>query len=153
MAYRNDPVVARFQSWSSFSEADARALVSAVSQPGVDGWHQWALALGDELIGDVGLRTFDGARQGEIGFTLAPAFRGHGYAYEACSLVLAFAFSSLGFHRVVAGIDPLNDAARAVLVRLGFRREGLERSSVFVHGAWVDDERWAILSEEFARSR
>src|SRR5262249_60478997 len=103
------------------------------------------------LVGDIGLRTFDSARQGEIGFTLAPAARGQGIAFEACSLVLTLAFEDLGFHRVVAGVDPANEAAQALLARLGFRREGLERASVWVGGAWVDDERWALLSSEFSR--
>jgi len=145
VAYRNDPVVVRFQSWSSYSVEDARALVTA---PGGE-WRQWGISLDGALIGDIGLRTFDQARQGEIGFTLAPSARGKGYAFEACSLVLAHAFGELRFHRVVAAIDPANAAAAALLARLGFRREGLEKASVFLHGRWVDDERWAILAEEF----
>ena len=145
VAYRNDPVVIRFQSWSSYSVEEARALVTAV-----DGeWRQWGIEVEGELVGDIGLRTFDQARQGEIGFTLAPAARGKGYAFEACSLVLAHAFGERRFHRVIAAIDPANVAAAALLQRLGFRREGLEKASVFLHGAWVDDERWAILAEEF----
>ena len=153
VAYRNDPSVVRFQSWSSYSEERARALVSemASSAPGRDGtWHQWGISFEGALVGDIGLRTFDEARQGEIGFTLSPAARGRGLAFEACRLVLALAFGELNFHRVIAAIDPANVAAAALLTRLGFRREGLERASVFVHGAWADDERWALLAEEFA---
>jgi aminoglycoside 6'-N-acetyltransferase len=152
VAYRNDPSVVRFQSWSSYSEERALALVSlmASSAPGVDGsWYQWGIAFEGALVGDIGLRTFDDARQGEIGFTLSPAARGRGLAFEACRLVLGLAFSELRFHRVIAAIDPANLAAASLLARLGFRREGLERASVFVHGAWADDERWALLAEEF----
>jgi aminoglycoside 6'-N-acetyltransferase len=150
--YRNDPQVIRFQSWTSYDEAQARALVDAMagSRPGIDGeWHQWAIDSGGRLVGDIGLRTFDGARQGEIGVTLAPAARGRGLASEAVRLVLSCAFGPLGFHRVVAGSDPANAAVAALLARAGFRREGIERASVFVHGTWVDDERWALLAEEW----
>src|SRR6185369_11860319 len=114
-------------------------------------WHQWAISLDGALVGDIGLRTFDEARQGEIGFTLAPSARGRGVAFEACLLVLGLAFRELRFHRVIAAIDPANAAAAALLSRLGFRREGLEKGSTFVHGAWADDERWAMLAEEFSR--
>jgi aminoglycoside 6'-N-acetyltransferase len=120
----------------------------------VDGeWYQWGIEVGGELVGDIGLRTFDEARQGEIGFTLAPAGRGKGYAFDACSLVLDLAFIDLRFHRVIATIDPANAAASTLLTRLGFRREGLEKASVFLHGEWVDDERWAMLAEEFRMPR
>jgi RimJ/RimL family protein N-acetyltransferase len=156
VAYRNDPSVVRFQSWTSYSEDRARELVSAMatSAPGVDGsWYQWGITLDGQLVGDIGLRTFDEARQGEIGFTLSPAARGRGLAFEACGVVLAHAFGKLRFHRVIASIDPLNAAAASLLTRLGFRREGLERASVFVHGAWADDERWALLADEFHSPR
>ena len=149
VAYRNDPVVVRFQSWSSYSVEEARALVTASSTPGVEGWHQWGIDVAGALVGDIGLRTFDDARQGEIGFTLSPSARGRGYAFEACSLVLGIAFGELRFHRVIAAIDPSNAAAASLLSRLGFRREGLEKASVFLHGRWMDDERWAMLAEEF----
>jgi len=67
--------------------------------------------------------------------------------------VLGHAFGELRFHRVIAAIDPSNAAAASLLTRLGFRREGLEKASVFVHGAWADDERWGLLAEEFAPPR
>ena len=156
VAYRNDPTVMRFQSWSSYSIEQARELVSfmASSAPGVDGsWHQWGIVSEGGLVGDIGLRTFDEARQGEIGFTLAPAARGRGLAFEACRLVLDCAVAELRCHRVIAAIEPSTVAAASLLPRLGFRREGLERASVFVHGAWADDERWAILAEEFRAAR
>jgi len=151
VAYRNDPSVVRFQSWSSYSDEQALALVSLMAslKAGVDGtWYQWGISFEGALVGDIGLRTFDEARQGEIGFTLAPAARGRGLAFEACRLVLGLAFAELRFHRVIAAIDPANVAAASLLARLGFRREGLERASVFVHGAWADDERWALLAAQ-----
>jgi RimJ/RimL family protein N-acetyltransferase len=154
VAYRNDPLVVRFQSWSTYSEEAARELVAAMAEslPGVDGeWHQWAISSNGLLVGDIGLRTFDDARQGEIGVTLAPSARGRGLATEAVRLVLGCAFGPLGFHRVVAGSDPANAAVAALLTRVGFRREGLERASVFVHGEWADDERWALLAEDWLR--
>jgi aminoglycoside 6'-N-acetyltransferase len=141
VAYRNDPVVVRFQSWGSYTLEDARALVAAMasSRPGIDGeWHQWGIESEGALVGDIGLRT-DG-REGEIGFTLAPAARGRGLAFAAARQVLACAFGELGFERVIARIDPANAAAAALLGRLGFRREGATAN---------DDERWVLGAAEF----
>jgi aminoglycoside 6'-N-acetyltransferase len=148
VAYRNDPVVLRFQSWASYSTEDAAGLVAAMasSRPGIEGeWHQWAIESEGALVGDIGLRT--SGREGEIGFTLAPAARGRGLALAAARQVLACAFEELEFERVAAGIDPANRAAAALLERLGFRQVGVER--ILLNGTWVDDEHWVLLAEEF----
>lgn len=153
-AYRAHPDVLRYQSWDGYNLAQALALVDemARSRPGIpDEWHQWAIeerATGT-LAGDFGLRTFDDGRQGEIGFTLAPGAQGRGLATEAARLALRTAFGPLGFHRVIANIDPLNVPAVALLGRLGFRYEGRSRESVFVHGAWADDDHYALLTSEW----
>ena len=153
-AYRGHPDVLRYQSWDSYDLAHARGLVEAMadSRPGIlEAWHQWAIeerATG-MLAGDFGLRTFDDGRQGEIGFTLAPGAQGRGLATEAAQLVLRAAFGALGFHRVIANIDPLNAPAAALLGRLGFRYEGRSRESLFVHGGWADDDHYALLASEW----
>jgi [ribosomal protein S5]-alanine N-acetyltransferase len=46
VAYRNDPEVARYQSWDSFDEREARAFIREMAsvQPGVPGeWFQFAV--------------------------------------------------------------------------------------------------------------
>jgi RimJ/RimL family protein N-acetyltransferase len=153
-AYRGHPDVLRYQSWEGYDEAQALVLVEAMtdSRPGIPGeWHQWAIEERTTglLAGDFGLRTFDDGRQGEIGFTLAPGAQGRGLGTEAARLVLRAAFAELGFHRVVANIDPLNAPAAALLGRLEFRYEGRSRESVFVHGAWADDDHYALLASEW----
>ncbi|WP_027482426.1 GNAT family N-acetyltransferase [Deinococcus pimensis] len=153
-AYRSDPDVARFQGWGpTFSEDRARALVHAMRarQPGEDGWFQFAVAHGgtDELLGDVGLRTFE-VRHAEIGFTLARTAQGRGYAAEAVRAVLAYAFGPLGVHRVVAGVDPRNERSSVLLSRLGFRHEGRFVESWPEGDGWLDEDRHALLAREFS---
>lgn len=152
--YRSDPEVARFQGWGpTFSEDRARALVDAMGarQPGEDGWFQFAVAHGDtdDLLGDVGLRTFD-VRHAEIGFTLARSAQGRGYAREAVGAVLAYAFGPLGVHRVVAGTDPRNTRSAVLLSKLGFRHEGRFLESWPEGDTWLDDDRYALLARQFA---
>src|SRR6185436_6218384 len=60
VAYRSDPEVARFQSWSSLNEAEARDFIREQQQAqfGVPGeWFQIAIAQQqtDALLGDIGV--------------------------------------------------------------------------------------------------
>src|ERR1044071_9244972 len=78
MAYLNDPLVARYQSWESYTEEQAREVIERQKgvEPGVPGqWFTFAAASkgAGELVGHVALSVkADDQRQAEIGFTFAP---------------------------------------------------------------------------------
>lgn len=55
----------------------------------------------------------------EIGWRLAPAFWGCGFASEAARAALAFGFERAGLDEVVALTVPANTRSRAVMQRLG----------------------------------
>jgi RimJ/RimL family protein N-acetyltransferase len=57
----------------------------------------------------------------EIGWRLAFPFWGKGYATEAASAVLQFAFRELGLTEVVSFTVPANARSRAVMERIGMR--------------------------------
>ena len=88
-AYRADPDVARYQSWSDFTLADAEAFVASLQgdEPGVPGdWFQIALESKTDgvLVGDLALHVdADEPRQAEVGFTLAREQQGKGYAHRS----------------------------------------------------------------------
>ena len=87
--------------------------------------------------------------KGEIGWTLHPDFVGHGYASEAARAVLAIAFERIGLHRVVAELDPRNDASIALCKRLGMREEAYFVKDLWFRGDWGDTGMYAILREEW----
>jgi RimJ/RimL family protein N-acetyltransferase len=155
MAYRNDPQVARYQSWEGITEAEARAFIQEVKeiQPWVPGeYFQIAIELKETglLVGDCAMKIDeDDERQAEIGFTLARTYQGRGIASEAVSCVLEYAFASLGLHRVIAITDCENAASVALLERLGLRREGHFHQNVWFKGKWGDEYLYAILHEEW----
>src|SRR5216684_926838 len=159
MAYRNDPEVARYQGWEGISEPEARAFIQEQKevQPGVPGhWFQIAIELKETgiLVGDCALKIEEhDERQAEIGYTLSRAYQGRGIASEAVSCVLEYAFVTLGMHRVIAITDCGNAASVALLERLGLRREGHFLQNVWFKGKWVDEYLYAILKEEWLRSR
>ena len=57
----------------------------------------------------------------ELGWRLAPAFWGHGYATEAARAWLAHAFDDLAAPRVISIADVPNRRSIAVMARIGMR--------------------------------
>src|SRR6266568_9440805 len=155
MAYRNDPEVARYQDWEGISEPEARAFIQEQKkiQPGVPGQgFQIAIELKATgvLIGDCyfTINQLD-KRQAEIGFTLSRAYQGQGFATEAVSCFLNYAFLTFNLHRIIAITDCDNAASVALLERLGMRREGHFLQNVWFKGKWGDEYLYAILKEEW----
>jgi RimJ/RimL family protein N-acetyltransferase len=153
LAYRNDPEVARYQSWTSCSREEAEAILAGHQEPGTPGeWTQIALERREApgLIGDCALKvSADDPRQAEIGFTLARAWQGHGYGAEAVAALLGHLFGTLGLHRVIAVTDVENTASAALLERVGMRREGHLVENIWFKGAWGSEFLYAILEREW----
>ena len=159
LAYLNDPVVARYQSWESYTEEEAREVIGrqAGVEPGTPGqWFTFAAELKEtgNMIGHVALSVkADDPRQAEMGFTFARAHQGRGLAREAAEAVLEYAFGVLGLHRVVAVADCENARSVALLERLGMRREGHFVENIWFKGAWGSEYLYAVLRREWPARR
>ena len=115
-------------------------------------WLSAAVVLreGGALVGDVSLLWASEAhRQGELGFVVHPAHHGRGYATEASRPLLAFAFATLGLHRVVGRLEPRNAGSARVLEKLGMRREAHLVENEWVKGEWQSELVYAILDREW----
>jgi RimJ/RimL family protein N-acetyltransferase len=95
------------------------------------GWGLWALEVPQiGFAGFVGLAPVTIALPGidaqahEIGWRLAAAAWGQGYATEAARLALAHAFGPLGWPRVVSFTAVTNQASQRVMQRIGLERLG-----------------------------
>jgi RimJ/RimL family protein N-acetyltransferase len=157
LAYLNDPHVARFQSWESYTEQQAREVIEQQKTllPGMPGkWFTFALELKETgtLIGHVALKMLED-NQAEIGFTLAREAQGLGLAHEAAACVLDYVFEQLKLHRVVAITDCENERSIALLARLGMRREGHFVQNIWFKGRWGDEYLYAVLREEWLERR
>ncbi len=90
----------------------------------------------------------------ELGYVFNSDYWGNGYALEACSAILEYAFNTLNAHRVVAMCNPKNSRAWILLERLGFRREGhLVKNIYFERNTerkpvWNDTYMYAMLGVE-----
>ena len=150
--YRADPDVARYQSWDAYTHvmAETFAAEMAALHPGMPGeWYQFAVAdpSTDELLGDIALcvDAQDTSRV-ELGFTMSPHHQGKGYATEAVTRVIAYAFDRLGAETMFATTDARNDASIALLERIGMRRTATEH--VRFKGGWCDEHTYELRSEE-----
>ena len=157
LAYRNDPEVARYQSWDSCTEREATAMIEGLKsqQPGTPGeWFQFAIECKKTgvLVGDCALKVEGDGRQAELGITLRREHQGKGYASEAVSRLLDYAFGDLGLHRVFAITDQENDSSFALLERLGMRREGRFVQNVWFKGRWSSEYLYALLRDEWFRA-
>lgn len=156
VAYRSDPEVARYQSWSSISDDEAREFIrqQGPAQFGVPGrWFQIAIALSetDKLIGDVGvcLRE-DDPTQAEIGFTLSRETQGRGYGSEAVKKVLAMLFEKNGVERIEAITDSRNLASIELLRRVGMKYEKTDEA--WFKDAMCDEHTFAIRKKDWMAS-
>jgi len=131
-----------------------RAYLDRLREPTHDGRFV-VLRTSRELVGVINLNEIvHGAfRSAYLGYYAFVPHATRGYMTEGLALALGWAFRELHLHRVEANIQPGNDASRALVRRLGFRREGFSRRYLKIAGRWRDHERWALLAEDWRGHR
>lgn len=97
-----------------------------------DGWGLWALEVtaGPSFIGFVGLNRvpFEAhfTPAVEVGWRLAQPYWGNGYATEAATAALSFAFERLNLPEIVSFTATVNERSARVMVRLGMTHDPTE---------------------------
>jgi RimJ/RimL family protein N-acetyltransferase len=154
-AYRNDETTAEFQSWTvPYPLEKAEQVVgelAAMNGPADDSWFSYGIAdpITDQLMGDISVRLEWNGRAAEIGFTLAPQWRGKGIAFEAASRVIEHLFNGLGVQRLHASLHPDNYDSMSLLERLGFIYEGTARQAYWVGDVCTDDPLFGMLRADW----
>lgn len=157
-AYRSEPDVARYQSWTPPFTLDQAAAflvemkLARAGQPGV--WYQIAVERRAEpgLIGDCAFQVLaEDDQQAEIGFTFSRLYQQQGYATEAVRGLLDYLFGDLRLHRVTATCDVENVASLRLLERVGMRREAHHVENIWFKGAWGSEYGYAVLDREWSR--
>jgi aminoglycoside 6'-N-acetyltransferase len=156
VAYRCDPDVARYQGWDiPYGRSQALDLFAEMQkiEPGTRGaWYQVAIERrrDGQMLGDCAfcIQAQD-ARQAEIGFTLARAHQGQGYATEAVKRLIGYLFTARNLHRVFASCDVENHASARLLERIGMRREAHFIESLWFKGHWSSEYWYAMLRREW----
>jgi RimJ/RimL family protein N-acetyltransferase len=112
--------------------------------------YAWMIECGT-LIGEVRLDHVNFTdRRASLAIGILDAARlGQGLGTEAIMLVLAYAFDTLGLHRVALRVLAYNERAIRSYRKCGFTVEGRERESALVGGTFYDDIMMGILDHEF----
>ena len=88
-------------------------------------------------------------RSAGIGYCLDDTAWGQGFATEAASAILQWAFDTLNLNRVQSETDTRNIASAHVLEKLGFVREGTLREDCIVNGEVSDSWVYGLLRREW----
>ena len=118
---------------SSPTRAESDAMISRYDEElAREGWGFWAVEArtgghSSEFVGMVGLHRVSAALPCapavEVGWRLHPDHWGHGYASEAATASLDFAFDEAGLDEVVAFTTTVNTRSQAVMERIGMTRD------------------------------
>lgn len=105
---------------------------------------------GDELLGGC---TLSNVRRGvtqccALGYWIGERFARQGFMYDAVKALVPFIFKTLGLHRIEAACLTDNDASKSLLIKIGFKQEGLARRYLQINGDWQDHVLFALLAEE-----
>ncbi|WP_306028735.1 GNAT family N-acetyltransferase [Stappia sp. MMSF_3263] len=130
LAMDRDPEVTRFVAgpWADpkAHEAFVRARMLRDWGAGLGYWSIAARAAPDRFLGWILLLPLDGEEPGiEIGWRLARAAWGHGYASEAACPIVAHAFNTLLLSRIIAEINPGNAGSIRVAEKIGMQRDAV----------------------------
>ncbi|SOC15067.1 ribosomal-protein-alanine N-acetyltransferase [Ureibacillus xyleni] len=105
-----------------------------------------------EIIGSCGFNSLDfDNEKAEIGYDLAKTHWGKGYAPEAITALLDYAFNTLELNRIEAKVEPQNINSIKVLEKLHFTFEGTLRQSEKSKGRFIDLNMYSKLKTDLKR--
>jgi ribosomal-protein-alanine N-acetyltransferase len=108
----------------------------------------------DTAIGIFQIReTEPGFRTAEWGFAIGSPFWGTGVFQDGAQLVLDFAFTTIGVHRLEARAAVRNGRGNGALRKMGAVQEGLLRQSFLKNGEYLDQTLWTVLEDEWHARR
>lgn len=113
----------------------------------------WGLTVHDDdtLIGHIGYYRLQKEHyRGEVGYLLEKEHWGKGLMSEALVVAVDHGFNNLGFHSIEAVTDPGNKRSISLLLRNGFKQEGLLRENFYFDGKFYDSAVFSKLAAEHA---
>jgi RimJ/RimL family protein N-acetyltransferase len=125
-----DPEASRHVGGPSGREDTWRRMLAGAAMWQLTGIGMWAITRRDDgsTIGHAGFFDFlrdchpSIAGEAEMGWILAPAAHGQGFAHEACDAILGWFDQQFGTRPIWALISPGNDASMKLAEKLGFVR-------------------------------
>ena len=118
---------------------------------------RWAIRLKTthDFIGTCGFNSWNKrTKSAGIGYDISRSHWGNGYATEALKAIIKHGFSGHlpceELNRIQGDTVPGNIASEAVLLKLGFKEEGLLRESGYWKGRFHDLKCFGLIRSEYA---
>lgn len=149
----SDPDVTKFMNISSFThEAQAKEMIELLEELA-----QASKAIrfsmieltSNEIVGTCGFNSIDFENaKAEIGYDIAKAYWGKGYAPEGIRALLKYGFETLKLNRFEAKVEPANVNSIKVLEKLHFTFEGTLRQYEKSKGNFIDIKMYSLLKTD-----
>ena len=121
-------------------------------KPQVGGLGVFAIILKsqEKMIGTIELHTYIEGFKAELGYTINPAYWGHGYAAEASVEVLKWGFNILKLKRIECTCFTTNHNSQRVCEKLHFTFEGVRRKGYKLYNGLIGDLAcYAMTDDDF----
>jgi ribosomal-protein-alanine N-acetyltransferase len=93
-----------------------------------------------------------GVAQGcSMGYWIGERFARQGHMFSAVKALIPFIFGTLTLHRIEAACLASNEPSKNLLMKAGFRQEGIARRYLLINGEWQDHVLFALLAEDATR--
>ncbi|WP_442593673.1 GNAT family N-acetyltransferase [Neobacillus sp. D3-1R] len=104
-----------------------------------------------QLVGTCGFNAWDTNRGSrvEIAYDLGKAYWRKGYMSEILESLIQFSFEQVGFHRVEALTNLDATPSMNLLMKLGFKEDGILRGYAAHEGHYVDQRCFSLLKHEW----
>ena len=127
-AYAADPEVARFRPLPDpYTRNDALDFVNRQIRTDWSANPEFAIALGQRVIGGISLHVNPEHETAELGYLLGRHWWGQGIATEAARAVVEWGFKRFKLHKVYARAHVCNKGSWRVMEKLGMTREAIGR--------------------------
>lgn len=127
--FASDPIATRFLLWKTHKVVDDTAsfLSQKIKATVESGGGRWAICMqnDDSMWGSIAASVDE--HTAEVGYMLSPQIWGKGIMTEALDAVVSELWSHEAIWRIQASCHTENIASERVLIKCGFKREGLAR--------------------------
>ena len=133
----------RFIEWTHRERAAGRYICFAVVPEGMD-----------SAIGIFQVRQLEPTfTTAEWGFALGAPYWGTGVFMDAATLVVEFAFETVGVHRLEARAAVANGRGNGALAKIGAVKEAVLRQSFLRYGEYLDQALWSIVRHDWRQAK
>ena len=103
----------------------------------------------EQIVGAININNIvrGSFQSASLGYYVGAEYQGTGYMLEGLNQLIAYAFNTMGLHRLEANIQPKNIRSQKLVERCGFTLEGYSEAFLFINGAWRDHQRWCRVHQ------